>query len=311
MPRISVVLPVYNAEKYIRECIDSVLNQTFTDIELLVIDDGSFDATPSIVQSVSDPRLRYFRSERNAGTASAARFGYGVASGEFIANIDADDVALPDRLDLQYAFMKNFPDITVVGGVLELFGDETGFAAAPAVDSQIKMQLLPGTANIYNPTALIRKAFLDEHAIACEPELKGAFDWGFWVKIMLHGGKFANLERPLLKYRSHPEQQSRNAEIMRSEFAQVRCRVLEIFYPDLSAAERVLVEPLLQWLDPPPISVHQLIGGVEILDKILRFKEVSFAGEDRGMLRRYVTKCKAEYDDVLEQVRSGTIVAAS
>ena len=106
MPKVSVVMPAYNAEKYIREAIDSVLAQTFTDFEFIILDDGSTDATAAIIQSYEDDRIRFCPNERNMGVAATLNRALKLAQGEYIARMDADDVSYKNRLEMQLDFIK-------------------------------------------------------------------------------------------------------------------------------------------------------------------------------------------------------------
>ena len=101
MPKVSVILPVYNAEKFLKEAIDSILNQTFTDFELLLINDGSTDRSEEIIKSYNDKRISYAKNEKNSGLINTLNRGIDLARGEYIARMDGDDIALPERFELQ------------------------------------------------------------------------------------------------------------------------------------------------------------------------------------------------------------------
>ncbi|MCO5063260.1 MAG: glycosyltransferase [Rhizobiaceae bacterium] len=284
-------MPAYNAEKFIEESIRSILNQTFSDFELIVVDDGSVDSTGNIATSISDPRLRYFRLDKNGGTAAAFNFGYSVSNGEYVANMDADDVAFPDRLARQFEFMNEHKHVAVLGGNMEFIGERTGLGPAPLHDSYIKAQLLPGCRNIYNPTVIFRRLFLDHHRLICDPGLGGAFDWGFFAEIMRRGGNLANLQHPLVEYRIHPQQQSRDINGLRVQLARVRCRIIDQYYPELSPLEQALLEPLLQQVGPPRISIDLLMQGLEVMERALLYRKQSPAGEDREQLNIILESC--------------------
>ena len=117
MPQVSVVMPVYNGERFLAEAIESILDQTFTDLELIVVDDGSTDGSADIVRTYleRDGRIRFFQHERNRGAADARNTGIAAARGEYIAAMDADDISLPERLDTQVDYLRMNPDIGGVG----------------------------------------------------------------------------------------------------------------------------------------------------------------------------------------------------
>ena len=117
MPLVSVVMPVYNGEKYLAEAIESILAQTLSDFEFLIVDDGSQDESAEIIQSYAlrDPRIRFFQLDHNCGVAAAHNIGWASAKGEFIATMDCDDISLPERLTRQVDFLQSHPAIGGVG----------------------------------------------------------------------------------------------------------------------------------------------------------------------------------------------------
>ena len=117
MPQVSVVMPVYNGEKYLAEAIDSILNQTFTDFEFIIVDDGSTDGSAGIIRTYQerDERLRLVQLDHNMGRADARNAGIAVAQGELITSMDADDISLPERLEKQVAFLGSNPRIGGLG----------------------------------------------------------------------------------------------------------------------------------------------------------------------------------------------------
>ncbi|HVY76294.1 MAG TPA: glycosyltransferase [Puia sp.] len=112
---VSIVMPVYNGEKYLKEAIDSVLSQTYSNIELLVIDDGSSDASAAIVSNYPDDRVKLIRNEVNSGIVFSRNRGLELAEGEYIATLDADDIALPDRIERQVSFLDTHPEYGLCG----------------------------------------------------------------------------------------------------------------------------------------------------------------------------------------------------
>jgi glycosyltransferase involved in cell wall biosynthesis len=133
VPRVSVVMPTYNDALYLRDAIDSILNQTFTDFEFIIVNDGSADDTERIILSYEDKRIRYLKNEVNAGNTVARNKGMEAARGRYIAIMDSDDVSVPDRLETQYKYMERHPGIGILGGA-KIFFDERVFFS-------LKMQL--------------------------------------------------------------------------------------------------------------------------------------------------------------------------
>jgi glycosyltransferase involved in cell wall biosynthesis len=112
--KITVLMPVYNAEQFLREAIDSMLNQSFRDFEFLIMDDGSTDSSISIIQQYQDPRIRLIRNEKNLGISPTLNKGIELASSDLIARMDADDISYPDRLQKQYDYMMAHPDCALL-----------------------------------------------------------------------------------------------------------------------------------------------------------------------------------------------------
>src|SRR5690606_37374672 len=115
MPRVTVLLAVHNGERYIQEAIDSILAQTFGDFELLIVNDGSTDATRDLVLSYSDDRIRLVDNDHNIGLPKSLNRGLRLAKGRYIARLDADDISEPDRLAAQVSFLQANPDVAMVG----------------------------------------------------------------------------------------------------------------------------------------------------------------------------------------------------
>ena len=123
-PIVTVLLPAYNAEKYIRESIDSILDQTFTDFELLIINDGSTDKTEEIILSYNDSRIRYIKNEMNLKLIKSLNKGIDLSRGKYIARMDADDISLPNRLKEQVEFMENHNDISACSSLMYLMTEK-------------------------------------------------------------------------------------------------------------------------------------------------------------------------------------------
>jgi glycosyltransferase involved in cell wall biosynthesis len=198
-PYISVVLPVFNAEKYLKESIESILNQTFTDFEFIIFNDGSTDHSSQIIKDYNDIRIIFTDYPCNRGLIQPLNIAMKEAKGRYIARMDADDIAMPDRLQKQISFLDSHPDISVCGGAVEYFGEKTRVMRFPENHESIKLQLLK-TNCIANPTAVFRKDDLDKHEIIYDyPVVE---DYRFWCKTAL-SLKFYNLPDILLKYRIH------------------------------------------------------------------------------------------------------------
>jgi glycosyltransferase involved in cell wall biosynthesis len=206
-PKISVLMPVYNAGPYLAEAIDSILAQTFSDFEFLIIDDGSTDGSGEIVQSYDDPRIRYLRNERNLGLVDTLNRGIELARGPYIARMDADDISLPERFERQIDFMDAHPEAGVCGSSFQFFGDRDFLAVYPS-DYREAYTFLASDSCLGHPTAMIRRKILTEHNLRYESEYGYAADYAFWIRIGQVCG-LTSLSEPLLLYRWHEANMSR------------------------------------------------------------------------------------------------------
>ncbi len=141
-PRVSVVLCVYNQAAYVAEAIASILGQTLTDLELIIVDNGSTDSSPEVVHSFTDPRIRYVRNERNLGHAGSLNRGRALARGRYLAIMDSDDISLPERLARQADFLDAHPDVAMCGSWVETFGARTEVRRFPTEPAVLAVSLL-------------------------------------------------------------------------------------------------------------------------------------------------------------------------
>lgn len=203
-PAITVLMPAYNAADYIREAIDSVLAQTFTDFELLIVNDGSTDETEQIINSYTDSRIR-LHSQANAGVIGALNAGLELAQGALIARFDADDVCYPNRLQVQYDFMQAHPDYVLIGSATDYI-DKDGeylFEWQPVAYSHDDLQVaIFTTCPFDHPTIMYRR----DVAVKLGGYPKGAIhfeDHLFWT-LFFAEGKLCNLKDKLIKHRFNP-----------------------------------------------------------------------------------------------------------
>ena len=225
-PAISVLMPVYNAEHYIDLAIDSILNQTFSDFELIAIDDGSVDSSREILEERArqDIRIRCcFRP--NTGIGGALNDGIKVARGEFLARMDADDISLPHRFAQQIARFKSDPTLVALGSAV-IFMDSSGnlVKSCPrsANHQQIEQSLLEGDGGaIIHPSLMLRRASAIE--IGGYRTDRYYEDLDLYLRLA-RVGRLSNLSEPLLKYRVHPTSVNFSKFLGRHE---LRMRILQ------------------------------------------------------------------------------------
>jgi len=227
-------MPVYNGGKYIGEAIDSILNQTFTDFEFLIIDDGSTDSSREIILSYDDPRITLIVNNNNIGQANSLNRSLGQASGKYVARMDQDDISLPLRLERQVGFMEENPDIGVSGTFFSFINHKQknvyhSYIRNPFVDNhELKAQLLFSSC-LAHPTVILRNKVLRENNITYESEYEPAEDYRMWSKLSSITD-FANIPEFLVLLREHNSQQSITNSIKQSVSAnQVRGQIFRDF----------------------------------------------------------------------------------
>lgn len=225
MCKVSVVMPVYNGEKYLKEAIDSILNQTYTDFEFIIINDGSTDSTKEIIQSFEDQRIVVLENEKNLGIVSTLNRGLDCAVGEYIARMDADDIAEKGRLEKQVNTLDGDSTIGVLGTGTRVFGDDIEDKEMHSTlnPNQLKAELIFSSC-ICHPSVMIRKKVLDEFGIRYKEEYKGAEDYEMWWQIAAVS-KIASIPDILHNYRIHKQQITQTKD---EAYKQVMVRMLEL-----------------------------------------------------------------------------------
>ncbi len=225
-PRVTVLMSVHDGEPYLRDAVASVLCQTMRDFEFLILDDGSSDASASIIESFGDPRIRLVRNPANLGLAASLNRGLDLARGAYVARMDSDDISLPGRLAAQAAFLDASPRVSVCGSWVEIIGQRAGHVwRYPTDPDEIRCRLLfePPLAH---PSVMMRKAHLDEAGLRYDPAFRRAQDYDLWVRAVPRL-VLTNLPEVLFLYRIHPGQAGESHFEEQQEFAG-RARVAEI-----------------------------------------------------------------------------------
>ena len=201
-PKVSVLMPVYNGGKYLKEAIQSILDQTFQDYEFLILYDVSEDNSLEIIKSFKDPRIKLVVLKSNSGLSAALNNGISLAGGQYIARMDCDDISLPERLENQVKFMDSKSDIGISGTWMEYIDNNAGkFWKQPVNHERIQTEML-FLSCMAHPTVIMRKKMLDRCHLKYDENMKYAEDYDLWVR----ASKLtciANLPEILLKYRKH------------------------------------------------------------------------------------------------------------
>lgn len=198
--KVTVLMTLYNKAPFVEAAARSVLNGTYQDLELLVVDDASTDHGVDVLRAIGDPRIRILSNARNSGRAASANAGYTAARGEYIAILDADDLQEPDRLSAQVAFMDTHPEVGVCGGAARYFGTSEGVRSWPLSDAECRGKLLFTDPVLYG-SCIMRRSVMVEHGLRSNADwtLPGE-DYLFMLTWSPHA-QFANLPQVVMSYR--------------------------------------------------------------------------------------------------------------
>ena len=210
---VSVVMPVYNAERFLREAINSILGQTYTDFEFIIVEDVSTDRTAEIIESYSDARILYIKNKKNIGMPASLNKGIALAHGEYIARMDADDVSIPERIEKQFLFMESHPEVGVTSSNAIIIDGKGNFISEMYVPQShiLILWTFCFSCSIIHPAVMANRQLfrqaggyrdLANDKAECFPE-----DYDLWVRLSKQT-QFYNFSEPLLKYRMHGKNNS-------------------------------------------------------------------------------------------------------
>lgn len=208
---VTVIIPAYNVERYIGACLQSILDQTHTHQEILVVNDAATDSTLNVVQQFNDSRIRVIQNETNLGLAASVNKAIQQAKGVYIARMDADDVAHPQRLQKQVDYLNQHPNVSIVGSAMQSIGYSTYVHQFPQTHEACKAQLLFNVC-FGHPTVLIRKSLFEKPENLYREELRQySEEYELWCRLVDHV-RFANVPEVLLDYRTFEPAEKNEAE---------------------------------------------------------------------------------------------------
>lgn len=245
-------MPVYNGAMYLKESVDSILTQTFTDFEFIIINDGSSDTSLQILQAyaVRDWRIKIINNLTNQKIARSLNTGIDAARSPLIARMDADDWAYPTRLEKQYNFMQEHPEVDICGSALNVYStDETWLP--PCENQHIRAQLLFHSC-IYHPTVMFKKAKILDYCHGYAERTQPAEDYDLWARLSVHSDViFANIPESLLRYRTYPiEERFSYYDKQKQSANMVRASLIHNLFPGASQED---------------LNSHLILSGVEDL----------------------------------------------
>jgi len=258
-PLVTVLIPVYNGAKFLGEAIESILNQTLEDFELLIIDDGSTDNCVDIIRGYHDSRIRLVENDKNLGQAETMNRGLHLAKGKYIARMDQDDVSLSSRLRKQVAYMENNLQVGVCGTWIKYIGYKDDVLNLETKNHLIKLRLLTNQS-LAHPTVMIRRSVLDDYNLKYDGRYSPAEDYDLWVR-MSDYCSFANLPEPLVRYRLHENQGSEIGMKQQSDSAnQVRSRLIESMGLHLQHGDLLIHNTVFCEEDPCSLTISEVFS---------------------------------------------------
>lgn len=198
--KVTVAMPVYNSEKYLEETIQTILNQSFQEFEFLILDDCSTDGSRAVIKQFQDPRIRLIELTERISLPAIRNLAFELAEGEYIALMDSDDHATPDRLAKEVDFLDRHPEIVAVSSDYQFMGSHNAYKQMPQGPERIKL-LLMFRNPMANPSAMIRKSFLVESGIRYREDIAVCEDYDFWVDVA-KVGQLDNINECFLHYRT-------------------------------------------------------------------------------------------------------------
>lgn len=202
MKKVSILMPMYNSEEFLRESIESVLNQTYTEIELIIVDDGSQDSSLEIVKSYNNDKIKLYKNSRNRGLPYTRNRLLDLATGEYIALLDSDDIALPERIEKQVEFLEKNKDVDILGSSAIIIGKYTIEKSCRVItgSENIKANLIFGNCMI-NSSVIMRSKFIKDNNLRYREDCRFCQDYSFFIDAS-EKGKIENLNFSTIKYRS-------------------------------------------------------------------------------------------------------------
>ncbi len=296
-PKITVLMPIYNAEEYLHQAIESILNQQYKDFEFLIIDDGSTDGSVEKIRRYNDNRIKLIKNRTNQGVIHSLNRGLKLAKGEYVARMDSDDVSLTNRLLTQVEYLDNNPDISICGSWIKIFGaNDTQIWDSPTDNDDIKAMLL-FEAPIAHPSVMYRKSIKND-LLVYRKGFDHAEDYDLWARLSDHY-KFANLDKVLLKYRVHKKQIGKRFRKLQVKNAdKVRKLMLKKINTTTNVQQMKIHNNIAVW--KPASSTQQLDEIKEWLDVLLaqnsQYKYFNQNSLRKVMTQRWIGICYLSKD---------------
>lgn len=279
-PAVSILMPVYKTEPFLREAIDSMLSQTFTDFELIVLNDCSPGNAEEILDEYKDPRIVRYRGEKNEGLANVLNVGMEMAKGKYIARMDSDDISAPNRLEVQVNYLEQHPDIDLCSCGMNLFGAMVDQWIRESDIETVRINALFFSPILHASSVWRRDAF-EKLGLRFRQEMVPAEDYDLWCRALSGGLRLVNIPECMYQYRIHPEQATGNTEKRLQKEQVVREGYLHSLFPKAEEKDVVAIAAMKPCLDPDVFR--------STADKLLALSSDS-AFFNREKLRKYLQK---------------------
>ena len=279
-PAVSILMPIYKTEPFLREALDSMLSQTFTDFELIVLNDCSPGNAEEILDEYKDPRIVRYLGEKNAGLANVLNVGMEMARGKYIARMDSDDLSSPNRLEVQVNYLEQHPDIDLCSCGMTLFGAMEDRWIRESDFETLRINALFFSPILHASSVWRRDAF-DRLGLRFRQEMVPAEDYDLWCRALSGGLRLVNIPECLYQYRIHPEQATGNTEKTLQKEQLVREEFLRTIFPKAEEKDIVSIAAMKPCLDPDVFR--------NTADKLLALNsDTAFFNEEK--LRPYLQK---------------------
>ncbi len=269
-PVVSILMPVYNTAPFLREAIDSILQQSFADFELIVLNDCSPDDADEILDSYCDQRIIRYKGEKNVGLANVLNVGLAMARGKYIARMDSDDISLPNRLQVQVDYLEQHPQIDLCSTAMKLFGELQSVSVLKPTMDEIKI-----TALFYSPILhassmwrrekfVVNNLFFDQHFVPAE-------DYRLWTLALLKGIQMTNLPDVLYKYRIHSANATKNTMLAKQKCAEVRRNYVKQIFPNATESFLNMTYCMDDYMENNPKMFWHFVEEIEKNNQSIQF----------------------------------------
>ncbi|MBN1841350.1 MAG: glycosyltransferase [Deltaproteobacteria bacterium] len=282
-PMVSVLMSVYDGERYLRDSVESMLNQTFADFEFVIVNDSSTDASRAILESYDDSRILLLHNQKNRGLTYSLNRGLAAAKSEYVARMDADDISVPQRLEKQVSFLRAHPEIGILGcscDNIDSEGRRVGSSTMPETDLAVRWVSLLGNPFIHS-TVMIRRGILVSNGLKYDETFETAQDYDLWTRMLQHT-RGANLGERLIRYRlcDNVTRKQRKSQLQNHDIIAVR--TIREQLPDFI-------------VNPERISeLGRLFIGGDYSTREVAGKRVALANLYLNMFEKFMDRCDSE-----------------